>query len=86
VTEKEAAAQEGLRSVVFDLRNVRERLKEIVDGLPPSPQEEDLEDLSQEPDVTTEVRRVVLCVLQDNLSPAIDDLTAASEYRPGRHG
>ena len=86
MTEKETAAQEELRIAVFELRKVRERLKEIVDGLPPSPQEEDSEDLNQEPDATTEIRRVVLCVLRDNLDPAIDDLTAASEYRVGGRG
>jgi hypothetical protein len=86
VTEPETAAQEGLRTAVFELRKVRDRLKEIADGLPPSPQEEDPEDLNQEPDATTEIRRVVLCVLQDNLDPAIEDLTAASEYRPAGRG
>ena len=86
MTDPETAAQEGLRTAVHELRKVRERLKEIADSLPPSPQEEDPEDLNQEPDATTEIRRVVLCVLRDNLDPAIEDLTAASEYRPGRRG
>ena len=83
MTDQETAAQEGLRTAVLELRKVRERLKEIADSLPPSPQEEDPEDLNQEPDATTEIRRVVLCVLWDNLDPAIEDLTAASEYRLG---
>lgn len=83
MTEKEAAAQEGLRSAVFALGKVREQLRGILDALPPSPQEQDPEDLIEEPDVTTEIRRVVLCVLQDNLNPALDDLAAASEYQPG---
>jgi hypothetical protein len=86
LTDQETAAQEGLRTAVFELRKVRDRLKEIVDGLPPSPQEENPEDLNQEPDATTEIRRVVLCVLRDNLDPAIEDLTAASEYRRGGKG
>ncbi len=81
-TTHEIAAQEGLRTAALELKRVRERLKRIVDVLPLSPQEQDPEDLNQEPDVTTEVRRVLLCVLKDSLDPSIADLIAASEYRP----
>ena len=86
MTTHETAAQEGLRTAALDLRRVRERLKRIVDALPLSAQEQDPTDLNQEPDVTTEIRRVVLCVLKDSLDPAIVDLTAASEYRPRLSG
>jgi hypothetical protein len=87
-TSHEAAAQEGLRTAALELKRVRERLKRIVDALPLSAQEQEPEDLNQgqEPDVTTEIRRVVLCVLRDSLDPAIADLIAASEYRPHRPG
>lgn len=80
-TSHEAAAQEGLRTAALELKRIRERLKRIVDALPLSEQERDPEDLNQEPDVTTEIRRVVLCVIKDSLDPAIADLVAASEYR-----
>jgi hypothetical protein len=85
-TTHETAAQEGLRTAALELKRVRERLKRIVDALPLSEQEQDPSDLHQEPDVTTEIRRVVLCVLKDSLDPAIADLLAASEYRPPSRG
>jgi hypothetical protein len=81
-TTHEAAAQEGLRIAALELKRVRERLKRIADALPLSEQEQDPADLNQEPDITTEVRRVVLCILKDSLDPAIADLIEASEYRP----
>lgn len=81
-TTHETAAQESLRTAALELKKVRERLKRIADALPLSAQEQDPEDLNQEPDVTTEIRRVVLCVVKDSLDPAIADLIAASEYLP----
>lgn len=81
-TTHEATAQESLRIAALELKKVRERLKRTVDALPLSAQEQDPEDLNQEPDVTTEIRRVVLCVVKDSLDPAIADLIAASEYLP----
>lgn len=85
MTTYEAAAQEGLRTAALELRKVRERLRRLVDALPFSQLEQDPVDLHQEPDLTTEIRRVVLCVLKDSLDPAIADLVAASEYRPAKH-
>lgn len=87
-TTHETTAQEGLRTAALELKRVRERLKRIVDALPLSAQEQDPSDLNQdqEPDVTTEIRRVVLCVLRDSLDPAILDLIEASEYRPRLSG
>lgn len=81
-TTHETTAQEELRTAALEIKKVRERLRRIADALPLSKQEQDPEDLHQEPDVTTEIRRVVLCVLRDSLDPAIADLLAASEYRP----
>lgn len=81
-TTHETAAQEKLRTVALELKKSCERLKRIANALPLSTQEQDPEDLNQEPDITTEIRRVVLCVLTDSLAPAIADLLAASEYRP----
>jgi hypothetical protein len=85
-TTHETVAQEGLRTAALELKRVRERLRRIVDALPLSEQEQDPSDLNQEPDITTELRRVVLCVLKDSLDPAIGDLLAASEYRPHPQG
>lgn len=85
-TTHETTAQEGLRTAALELKRVRERLKRIVDALPLSEQEQDPADLNQDPDVTTEIRRVVLCVLKDSLDPAIADLIAASEYLPPSRG
>ena len=83
MTEAEREAQEQVRDVAQTLAKLQERLEEIVRGLPQSPGELDLSDLVDDPDVATEVRRVIECVLADRLQPAIDDLLAAASYRTG---
>ena len=35
----------------------------------------------EEPDVATEVRAIIECVLADQIDPAVRDLGAAAEYR-----
>jgi hypothetical protein len=83
MTEAEREAQEQVGDVAQALAKLQERLEEIVRALPKSPGELDLSDLVDDPDVVAEVRRVVECVLMDNLRPAVDDLLAASSYRTG---
>lgn len=74
-------AREELQSVVKDLEGLQGRLVEMRRALPPPPPT--LEDDYGDPDASTEMTRVIECVLQDCVGPAIRDLLAAVEYRPG---
>ncbi|MGH7489077.1 MAG: hypothetical protein ACREMY_26260, partial [bacterium] len=83
VTKSEAVVQAQLRLVVAVLKMVRDLLPRMLAALPLSAQELNPQaDLDPEPDVTSEVRRVIECVLTDCLDPALTDLSAAAEYRP----
>ena len=74
-------ARKDLQSVIKELEGLQGRLLEIRRALPPTPPtpEDDLAD----PDAPTEMKRVIECVLQDCVGPAIRDLLGAVEYRPG---
>jgi len=85
MTDKEAETQKELRRMVSDLEAVRARLQEIAATLAATGQDIVLGE-DDEPDVTTEVRSVVECVLTDQIRPAIRDLTAAAEERGKRRG
>jgi hypothetical protein len=86
VTQLEAAAQAELRRLVEDLDAVRSRLVEIHARLPVPPEETAMLVGEKEMDISTEVRSVIECVLNDSLDPAIRDLAAAASYRPkGKH-
>ena len=79
--EAEAAVQEELREIVRNLEANRERLQGIAEGLPLSPLERpELRDvdLAGDPDFASEVRRVIQCILIDNLEPAIRDLRSVA--------
>jgi len=41
-------------------------------------------DLDHDPDVATELRAIVGCVITDSLDPAIADLETVAHYRPER--
>ena len=78
----EAVVQAQLRILIAILEMVRDVLPRMLAALPLSAQERDPQaDLDAEPDVTSELRRVIQCVLADCLEPAIRDLKAAAEYR-----
>jgi hypothetical protein len=78
------AVQAQLRILVAVVKMVRDLLQGALAALPLSAEERDLQaDLGAEPDVTSEVRRVVEVVVVDCLNPAITELSAAAEYRPG---
>jgi len=79
--EKEAEAQSQLRRIVEELQTVGLRLREIAAGLPVSPRETAMLLGEEEPDVATEVRSVIECVLADQIEPAVRDLGAAASYR-----
>jgi len=83
MTEAEAVAQAQLDIIVRFLEIARKALRNIDATLSPSPQELSKDDHAEgDPDVTSEVRRVVQCVLTDSIDPAIKELTAASTYKP----
>lgn len=82
-SEAETAAQTQLRQIVADLEALHFRLRGIQTSLPVSPQETAMLVGELEMDVSTEVRSVIDCVLNDSIRPAIRDLLAAAEYGSG---
>jgi hypothetical protein len=83
MTEAEAAAQEQLREIAADLKTIRFRLEELKGSLPVPTQEEAMLLGEMDMDVSTEMRSVIECVLNDNIDPAIRGLLAAADYVPG---
>jgi hypothetical protein len=64
-----------------ELKGIRGRLREIAAGLPRSLDEALMYAGEEDPDVATEVRSIIECVLADQIGPAVRDLGAAVEYR-----
>jgi hypothetical protein len=67
----------GLRNVVRDLREARNRLLELQRTVPRREPSE--EELDEEPDPLSEMGAAIECGLHDCLEPLIRDLTAAAE-------
>ena len=86
MSEQACNAQTKLLGITGELALLFVRLAGLVAALPPAPEEATPEDLDQEPDVSTEVRTVVLCVMNDYLRPAACDLLTAAGYRPEGDG
>jgi len=83
MTDAGAVAQAQLCIVLRVLEMIGSALRWIHQALPPSPQELSREDFEgYEPDITSEIRRVIQCVLADRIDPAIAELRAASIYKP----
>jgi hypothetical protein len=83
MTDAGAVAQAQLYIVLRVLEMLGSALRWIDQALPPSPQELSREDFEgYEPDVTSEIRRVIQCVLADRIDPAIAELRAAYLYKP----
>ena len=76
-------ARAELQTVIQELEGLQGRLLEIRRGLPPPPSSTEDDDLNADPDASTEMGRVIECVLQDRIEPAVRDLLAAAEYRTG---
>ena len=84
-TLETSAAQKEVAEMAKELSALRYRLKQIAANLPPPPAADNpATDLDGEPDVATELRSTLDCVIADCLTPAIDDLEAASLLRPAR--
>jgi hypothetical protein len=81
MTREEEQAQAAVRDAMEDLKKVRSRLRNIAAALPASPQEALMDAGDEDPDVATEVRAIIECVLADQIDPAVRDLGAAAEYR-----
>lgn len=82
-TPEESRAQEEVAAVARELAALRYRLRQIPLNLPPSPiPYNPAADLDGEPDVATELRTRIDCVIADCLTPAVADLETASLYRP----
>ena len=82
MSEAEAAAQAELPHIVDRLTAIRSQLRQIVESLAADPEVEASSLDEDEMDVTTEVRSIIECVLNDSIQPAIRDLAAAASYRP----
>ena len=83
---REDRAQAKLRKTVARMEAVRELLRRIHADVPASPREEAMLLGEAEPDVATEVRSVIECVLADQIEPAIQALAGAADYRPKGKG
>lgn len=81
ITIHDATAE--LHDLIRELEGLQGRLHGLRDNLPPAAIEAGPDDVNADPDVATEMGRVIDCVLQDSIGPAIRDLLAATEYRPG---
>lgn len=81
------AAREHLRALAGELEEIHIRLLGIRESLPTPPGERLREnDLPADPDPPVRIRAAIDCVLTDSVAPAIRDLRAAAEDRPGGEG
>jgi hypothetical protein len=79
-TEAEAAAQAELKAIAAGLESLRSRLMEVHATLPVPVLEPAMLVGEVEMDVSTELRSVIECVLNDDIEPAIRDLVTAATY------
>jgi hypothetical protein len=86
MSEAETAAQAELPHIVDRLTAIRSQLRQIAESLSGDPEEEASSLGEDEMDVTTEVRSIIECVLNDSIQPAIRDLRVAAAYRVKRRG
>ncbi len=71
-------AQVLLGGIVRRLAELRTLLEEIRDGLPRSPEEDRMLEAEIPSDLATELYGTIECVLDDDIGPAIEELTEAS--------
>ena len=80
--EAEDVAQAELREIAAGWEQDLNRLRRVHASLPVSAREEAMLLGEAEPDVSTEVRSAIECVISDQLEPAIRTLREAASYRP----
>lgn len=80
--EAEDIAQAELREIAAGWELDIERLRRVHASLPVSAREEVMLLGEADPDVSTEVRSAIECVIPDRLEPAIRTLREAASYRP----
>jgi len=81
MTQAEIAAQVAVREIAKELDTIRRKLLNLHDSLPPATLEAVMFAGEEDLDVTTEVRTIIECVVQDSIQPAIRDLEAAADYQ-----
>jgi hypothetical protein len=81
MTQAEIAAQEEIRQIAKELDAIRRRLLDLHESLHPATLEAVMFAGEEDLDVTTEVRTIIECVVQDSIQPAIRDLEAAAAYQ-----
>lgn len=79
--EAEDVAQAELREIAAGWELDVERLRRIHASLPVPAREEVMLLGEADPDISTEVRRAIECVIPDRLEPAIRALREAATYR-----
>jgi len=82
MTREEEEAQAELRRIVEALEKVRSNLRDVAAALPSTLEEAMYAE--EDPDVATEIRAVIECVLTDQIGPALRDLSAAVEHHQKR--
>lgn len=82
-----ASARENVHRVAGTIELLQATLLSVTDLLSAAPGEDAQEsNLEDEMDERTELRSVLLCVVQDCLRPAIEDLLSVAEPAPRRSG
>lgn len=79
-SDLEAAVREELERIAAEMKSLRFRLLGAHATLPVSPREEVMLLGEEEPDLATEARSIIECVIHDAIDSAIEDLISAARY------
>jgi hypothetical protein len=79
----EADAQRQMRGIAAELEAIRFRLLGVRASLQVPPLEPVMLAGEMDMDISTEVRSIIECVVNDFIDSAIRDLQTAADYRPG---
>lgn len=79
----EGDAQKEVRAIAAELEAIRFRLLGVRASLEVPPMEPVMLAGEMDMDVSTEVRSIIECVVNDFIDSAIRDLQAAADYRAG---
>ena len=76
--------RECLRRLLGESEDLRERLAELRENIPPSVEELAGEDIPPDPELGTEIRVTIEEVLRDHLDPMIEAFIRTAAYEPPR--